>query len=53
MKKQNEIKTGLKTIFSYLLEYRRDIIILSILGVISAIPNGIYRHLYELQIGLK
>ena len=40
MKKQNEIKTGLKTIFSYLLEYRRDIIILSILGVISAIANG-------------
>ena len=34
-------KKGLKIIWKYLKEYRRDLIILSILGVFSATANGI------------
>lgn len=38
--KKENYKEGWKIIFKYLLEYKREVIILSILGVISALANG-------------
>jgi len=34
-------KKGLKIIWKYLKEYKRDLIVLSILGVVSAAANGV------------
>lgn len=39
MKKESTIK-GLKIIFGYLKNYEKDLIIISILGIISAVANG-------------
>ncbi len=39
-KKNKSLKNGWKILFKYLLEYKREVITLSILGVISALANG-------------
>lgn len=44
MKKKQTIK-GLKIVFQHLGKYRSELIILSVLGVISAIANGIVPYL--------
>ncbi len=39
-KKTKSLKNGWKILFKYLLEYKSEVILLSILGVISALANG-------------
>ncbi len=39
-KKKQNMKKGWKILFGYLFEYKKEIIMLSILGVISALANG-------------
>ncbi len=39
------ILTGLRVLFSYIGQYRRQIIILSVLGILSAIGNGIIPYI--------
>jgi len=38
--KKKSLKNGWKIFFKYILEYKKEVIILSVLGVISAIANG-------------
>jgi len=38
--KENKFHPGWKIVFRYLLEYKREVILLSILGIISALANG-------------
>jgi len=38
--KPKSLKNGWKILFKYFLEYRKEVILLSILGIISAIANG-------------
>lgn len=44
MKKKYTIK-GLKIIFRYLSEYKKDLIILTVLGMVSAVANGVVPYL--------
>ena len=43
--KKGYISEGIKIIFRYLAEYKKDLIVLSVLGVVSAIANGIVPYL--------
>ncbi len=43
--KKGYIDGGIKIIFRYLSEYKRDLIILSLLGVVSAVANGVVPYL--------
>jgi len=40
IKKTNSLKNGWKILFKYFLKYRKEVILLAVLGVISAIANG-------------
>lgn len=39
-KRQKSLKNGWKILFRYLMEYKKEVVLLSILGVISAVANG-------------
>ncbi len=43
--KKGYISNGLRVIFRYLAEYKKDLIVLSVLGVISAVANGVVPYL--------
>lgn len=43
--KKRYISNGLRIVFRYLAEYKKDLIILSVLGVISAFANGVIPYL--------
>ena len=40
IEKKKSLKNGWKILFKYLLEYKSEVILLSVLGVISALANG-------------
>ncbi|MBU2109768.1 hypothetical protein KKB71_02320, partial [Patescibacteria group bacterium] len=44
MKKEYALN-GLKIIFRYLGNYRKDLVILSVLGVVSAVANGVVPYI--------
>ncbi len=44
-KKKTDLSKGWKILFKYLLEYRKQVVFLSVLGVISAIANGTVPYL--------
>jgi len=45
MQKSKYTTKGLKIIFQYLAKYKKDLIVLSVLGVISAVANGVVPYI--------